>query len=76
MFHSEVARQYVAAEVRGLMAKRRVTASELADLTGISPAALSRKLNNKVGFTVDELLRVAAALETDVRTLLPVAVSA
>lgn len=73
MFQTEAARQYIAAEVRAALARKtpRVTAGALSESTDISEAALSRKLNGKVGFTVDELLRIAAVLDCDPSAFLP-----
>lgn len=71
MFRSEQARAYIAAEVRAAMGRAHVTSKSLSDEAKISTAALSRKINGKVGFTTDELLRVASVLKVDPATFLP-----
>lgn len=75
MFRTEHDREAVAGEVRAHMARKRITAATLSESTDIPPATLSRKLNALSSFTVDELLRVARALDVDPAALLAVAVA-
>lgn len=70
MFQTEHDREAVAGEVRACMARQRVTATTLSQAADIPPATLSRKLNAITGFTVEELLRVARALEVAPSTFL------
>lgn len=55
-------REQVAAEVRAEMARQRISLTELADATSISPSTLRRRLDSVSPFDVDELDRVAGAL--------------
>ena len=54
-------RNSIAAEVRADLARKQMSAAELSRETGISKAALSRKLRGESSFTVEELLTVADA---------------
>ena len=58
-------REAVAAEVRAALARDGRKAVQLADETGISTAALSRKLRGLTPFYVEELLSIAAALDIE-----------
>lgn len=62
MFHTEQAREQVAAEIRAQMGRLKISAKDLAESTGVAPATLSRKLNAKAGFTVEELVKIARVL--------------
>lgn len=64
-------RSAVAAEVRAELARAGIRQADLADLAEISPQALSRKLHGKTPITVEELLRIAAALNLNPSDLLP-----
>lgn len=66
-------RERIAGEVRAHMARQKVTATKLGELTGIAAATLSRKLNGHNGFTLDELLAIGDALDVDVSELLAAA---
>ena len=63
MFQTEQARQVVAAEIRAEMARQRITAKELSSATGIATATLSRKLHAVTGLSLDDLFRIAEALD-------------
>lgn len=58
-------RDAVAAEVRASLARDGRAAQTLASDTGISKAALSRKLRGLTPFYVEELLAIAVALDVD-----------
>ena len=63
-------REGLAAEVRGLLAKRRMTQGELAAALGLSRTALSARLNASRPFTVDELFQISDALDADLLALI------
>lgn len=60
----------VADEVRAAMARKRVSQTKLADILGISQAAVSRRLTGEVAFDVNELSVLAGALDVSLATLL------
>jgi transcriptional regulator with XRE-family HTH domain len=61
----------VAEEVRALMARRKVSGRELADLLGVSPSWISYRLNGKQPIDLNDLERIANALEVPILTLIP-----
>ena len=61
----------VAATVRAEVARRRVTQGALAEVLGMSQAAVSRRLSGAVAFDVEELSVVAAHLGGPVERLIP-----
>ncbi|RCS81822.1 helix-turn-helix domain-containing protein [Brachybacterium alimentarium] len=61
----------VAAEVRAEMARQRTSRKELADATGISLSTLRRRLDDDTPFALDELPRVAHALNVPIAALMP-----
>lgn len=63
------ARDVVAGNVRGELAKRRLTRGELADLTGWSVRQVQLRLDAEVPFDVDEVTLLARVLELDVAAL-------
>jgi len=71
MFRMEVTREAVAAEVRAVMGRKNKSAKWLSEATGISKAALSRKLNGSVGFTLAEAMSIATALGVSLSDLVP-----
>ena len=64
-------RHGVAAEIRGLMAKKRVTQEQLAAHMGVSQAAIARRLSGRVPFDVDELSKIAEYFAVPVASLYP-----
>lgn len=58
-------RAAVAEEVRALLARRRVSGVQLAARIGCSQPYLSRRLNAEITFDVDDLQRIAEALEVE-----------
>lgn len=50
----------VGAEVRGLLAKNKISQSAAGKHLGLSQAAMSRRLLGEVPFNVDELVAIAA----------------
>jgi transcriptional regulator with XRE-family HTH domain len=63
----------VADELRGLIAKRRISGVRLAQMAEMSQPYLSRRLNGAVPFDLDDLDRIAHALDIDVLKLLTAA---
>lgn len=55
-------RQRVAEEVRVLLARRQMSASELARRIGLTQPYMSRRLTGEIAFDVDDLEVIAAAL--------------
>ncbi len=63
-------------EVRALLARRGLTVTALAPCVDLTVVALRRRIAGKVPWTVDEVRRVAAALDVPVAALVPEQVSA
>jgi len=59
----------VVSAVKAEMARRSHSQVSLAPLVGMRQQALSRRLSGKTPFTIDELARVAAALELSLADL-------
>ncbi len=64
--HEQLARR-----IRELAAANRLSANKLADFSGIGRGYLSDVLNGRKSPTLRILAKIAAALEVDVRDLLP-----
>jgi DNA-binding Xre family transcriptional regulator len=75
MFRTDLAgrRERIAGELRAHMARQRITATVLSEAVGIPQATLSRKLNGKSGFTLDELFAIGDQLGVDVTEVLAAA---
>lgn len=71
-------RKAIAAEVRAALGRDGRNAAALAEATGISTSALSRKLKAQAPFWTEELLLIAAALNADPAAFvaIPLAVAA
>jgi transcriptional regulator with XRE-family HTH domain len=63
--------QRVAEEIRVLLARRRLTATELARMTGMTQRSISRRITGEKKIDVDDLQRIADALDVDLYDLLP-----
>lgn len=61
----------VAEELRATLARRRLSASELARMTGMTQRAVSRRLTGEKTIDVDDLEVIARALDMEVADLLP-----
>jgi transcriptional regulator with XRE-family HTH domain len=61
----------VAEEIRVVMARRKLSARGLADLLGVSPSWVSYRLNSKQVIDLNELERIATALNVPFHSLLP-----
>lgn len=64
-------RETVAGGVRAELARRRMSASELARQTGLKQSYLSRRMTGETPFNVDDLAQIAAALRVPMSTLIP-----
>lgn len=69
-------RQRTAEEIRVLLARKRMSAAELARRTGLKQSTLARRMTGEIPFDLDDLEVIAGALEVDVTELLPRAVTA
>lgn len=63
-------REAVASAVRESMAKRKISGRALAEQLGMPQSVFSRRMTGEVAFTIEELARVAAALDERLDTLL------
>ncbi len=61
----------VAAEVRAMIARQRLSQTVVADRADIARSTLSRKLQGATPFTIDELYRLAEVFGIDAAELLP-----
>lgn len=59
------------AEVRAEMGRQGLSVSGLAQAGGFSTVQLSRRLNGRVAWTVDDLSEIADALDVPLSQLLP-----
>jgi len=64
-----VLRDLVAAEVRALMARRRVSGAELARGIGVPQASLQRRLSGRYPFDVDVLAMIADYFDVPLHSL-------
>lgn len=60
----------VADEIRSWMARRRLHQAWLADVLGLSQAAISKKLRGDAPFSVTQLLQLAGALDLSLSELM------
>jgi len=65
----------VAEEIRVLLARRNITASELARRIGMTQRSMSRRITGEKAIDVDDLGRIAEALDVPIADLLPQGVS-
>lgn len=63
-------RERVAEELRAILARRKMTATTLAELTGLTQPYLSRRMTGDVAFNIDDLDKIASVLEVPVTALL------
>ncbi len=59
----------VAAEVRAAIARKQASKVELAEKLGMTPSALSRRVNGHIKFNADEVAMVADVLNVTVASL-------
>lgn len=65
-------REYVAEEIRALLARRMANGAKLAAALGKSEMYVSRRLRGETAFDVDDLEKIAGYLGVEVTDLLPV----
>lgn len=68
---SETPTYQVATEIRAVMARKRVTQTELAALINMKVATLRRRLDGDTEISVNDLAAIAAALDVPVAELIP-----
>lgn len=68
--HPNPTAKHVGAEVRGLLAKHRISQTAAGQRLGLSQAAMSRRINGEIPFNVDELSALADLLGVPASTLL------
>jgi DNA-binding Xre family transcriptional regulator len=61
----------VAEEIRVLLARKRISAAELARRTGIKQSTMSRRMTGETAFDMDDLELIADALDVEVTDLMP-----
>jgi len=64
-------REHVAEELRALLARRRMSATELARRIGATQPYLWRRMSGEISFDIDDLQKIAAVLGVGVSDLLP-----
>jgi len=64
-------RERVAEEVRALLGRRKMSASELARQLSLTQKYVSRRLTGETAFDLDDLEKIAAIFGVDVADLLP-----
>lgn len=64
-------RERAAEEIRVLLARRRISAAELARRTGMKQSTMARRMTGETAFDLDDLEAIAAVLGVDVTELLP-----
>lgn len=64
-------RERVAEEVRALLARRKMSASELARRLDVTQRYMSRRLTGETAFDADDLGNIAGVLGVDVTDLFP-----
>lgn len=67
----ESLRARVAEEVRALLARRRMSATELARALGVSQTYVWRRLSAEVAFDLDDLERIAGVLRVRLSDVVP-----
>jgi DNA-binding Xre family transcriptional regulator len=71
----ESLREETAGELRALLARRRVSASELSRRLGWKQSYMARRIDGRVALDLDDLQAIAHALEVSVMDLLPSSVN-
>ncbi len=69
-------RERTAEEIRALLARRRISAAELARRTGMKQSTLARRMTGETAFDLDDLEVIAEVLGVEVTDLLPASVRA
>lgn len=53
------------AKLRGRIVEKETTQAAIAKKIGISPQAMSKKMNGETGFSQDDVIRICAILDID-----------
>ena len=61
----------VAEEIRVMLARKRLTATDLARKTGMTQRSISRRITGEKAIDMHDLERIAHALDVDIHDLLP-----
>src|SRR5690554_3238681 len=61
----------VAEEIRVMLARKRITATELARKAGMTQRSISRRITGEKTIDMHDLERIARALDVDIHDLLP-----
>jgi transcriptional regulator with XRE-family HTH domain len=69
-------REHVAEEIRVLLARRKMSATQLARLTGLKQSSLSRRMTGETAFDMDDLELIADVLGVSITDLMPQRVEA
>lgn len=64
-------RQRVAGEMRAVLGREKISQTALAETLNENQQWVSRRVNAEVAITLDDLERIAAALDVPLSTLLP-----
>ena len=56
-------------KLKGRIAEKEMTRTELAQLLGIKPQSLSAKFNNKHGFSQKDIWRISEILDIDIKDI-------
>ena len=64
-------REHAAEEIRVILARKRMSAAELARRTGIKQSTMARRMTGETAFDLDDLEVIADVLGVDVADLLP-----
>ena len=64
-------REEAAGELRALLARRRISASQLGRMLGWKQSYMARRIDGRVALDLDDLQAIAAALDVPVAALLP-----
>jgi len=71
MNETQTLSDYAAGEIRAILARRRSTGKELAETLGVSRSWVSYRLIGTTEITLNDLERIARALDVDIADLLP-----
>lgn len=66
---------HIAAEIRIALARQDMSRRELARRLEVDPMWVSRRLTGQQSFTVEDVVRIATALDIDARSLLDLALT-
>lgn len=64
-------REHIAAELRAILARRRISAAELARQLGWAQSYMARRLDGRVALDADDIEAIATTLKVDIVDLMP-----